>query len=76
MRRTRSQRPASAGSWVISMQGGAVGARQLEQQVDDLPAGLAVEIAGRLVGQQQRGPADEGAGEGDPLLLAAGQLAG
>ncbi|TKW51306.1 hypothetical protein CTA1_2384 [Colletotrichum tanaceti] len=37
----------------------------------DAALGLAVEGAGGLVEQQQRGPADEGAGDGDALLLAA-----
>ena len=55
-------------------QGRAVGARQLEQQVHDLLAGGAVEIAGRLVGQQQLRPADEGARHRHPLLLAARKL--
>ena len=45
------------------------------QQVHDLPAGLGVEIAGRLVGQQDGGLGDDGARDGDALLLAAGQLA-
>jgi hypothetical protein len=38
--------------------------------------GVAVEGTGRLVGQQNRRPVDQGAGQGDALLLAAGQLAG
>ena len=54
----------------------AVGARQLEQEVHDLLAGGAVEIAGRLVGQQELGPTHEGAGDGDALLLAARELRG
>src|SRR3546814_4993137 len=33
---------------------------QSEQQVDDLVAGLAVQVAGRLVGQQQIGGRREG----------------
>ena len=55
-------------------QGRALGARQLEQEVHHLLAGGAVEIAGRLVGQQELGPADEGARHGNPLLLAAREL--
>ena len=35
-----------------------------------------VEIAGRLVGQQQARRVDQRAGDGDALLLAAGELAG
>ena len=57
-------------------QGGAVLGLQVEQQVDDLMAGLAVQIAGRLVGQQQVGRRSEGAGERGALLLAAGELTG
>src|ERR1022692_1507230 len=37
---------------------------------------LAVEVPGRLVGEQEPGAGDEGAGEADALLLAAAQLAG
>ena len=36
---------------------------------------VRVEVAGRLVGEHDRGPRDERAGDGDALLLAAGQLA-
>ena len=46
------------------------------QLVEDLAAGGVVEVAGRLVGQQDRRPADEGAGQRDSLLLAGGQLVG
>ena len=35
---------------------------------------LGVEVAGRLVGEQQRGRGDQRPGHGDPLLLAAGEL--
>ncbi len=45
------------------------------QQVEDLVAGLAVEVAGGLVGQQQRRVGDDGAGDADALLLAARELA-
>ena len=44
------------------------------QQVEDLVAGLAVEIAGRLVAQQQRRVGDDGARDADALLLAAREL--
>ena len=36
---------------------------------------LGVEVAGRLVGEDQLGVADQGAGDGDALLLAARELA-
>ena len=39
-------------------------------------AGLRVEVAGRLVGEDDGRFGDQGAGDGDPLLLAAGELRG
>ena len=48
---------------------------ELFEQLEDLAAGGAVEIAGRLVGDQQVGVGDDGPGDGDALLLAAGELA-
>jgi hypothetical protein len=38
--------------------------------------GLRVQLTGGLVGDQQRRVVGEGAGDGDPLLLPAGQLTG
>jgi len=55
---------------------GAMLPRKIEQQVHDLPAGGAVEVAGRFVGKQQLGLRREGARNGHALLLAAGQLRG
>ena len=46
---------------------------QLDEQPEDAQGHLVVDVAGRLVGQQDVGPADHGAGDGQPLLLAAGQ---
>ena len=37
---------------------------------------MGVEIAGRLVSDDQVGVGDDGAGDGNALLLAAGQLPG
>src|SRR5262249_34667922 len=45
-------------------------------QVKNLGAGLRVEVAGRLIGEDDLRPARQRAGDGYPLLLAAGQLAG
>ena len=45
------------------------------QQIEDLVAGLAIEVAGRLVAEQQRRVGDDGAGDADALLLAARELA-
>jgi hypothetical protein len=41
------------------------------QQVEDPGGGLRVQVAGRLVGQQQVRGVDQGPGDGDPLLFAA-----
>ncbi len=46
------------------------------QQREDVRAGAAVEVAGRLVGEQDRRPPDERAGDRDPLALAARELRG
>ncbi len=45
------------------------------QQADDHLAVLAVQRRSRFVGEQQGGALGDGAGDGDALLLAAGQLA-
>ena len=47
---------------------------ELAEHAHDLLAVRGVEVAGRLVGQDQLGLADQGAGDGDALLLAARQL--
>ena len=47
-----------------------------EEAVDDEVPRCAVEIPGRLVGQQQLWSGNEGAGDRDALLLAARKLAG
>ena len=44
------------------------------QQLEDLHAGAEVELAGRLVGEQDRVAGGERAGDRDALLLAAGEL--
>ena len=45
------------------------------QQVQDFVAGLAVEIARRFVGEQQRRVGDNRAGNADALFLSALELA-
>ena len=47
---------------------------RLEQR-QDLVAGLAVQVTGGLVAQQQRGISDDGARDADALFLSARQLA-
>ena len=46
------------------------------EQPHDVDARLGIEVAGRLVGQQQRRMVDERARDRDALLLAAGELVG
>ena len=55
-------------------QRGLARAVHVDQQVHDVPAVGAVEIAGRLVGQQDRRIVGQGACDGHALLLAARQL--
>ena len=49
-------------------------AMQLIEQRHDLIAGLRVQVAGRLVGQDDRRPVDERARNGNALPLTAGKL--
>ena len=44
------------------------------KEVGDLRGILAVEVAGRLVREEDAGPVDEGAGDGGPLTFAPGEL--
>src|SRR5918996_796817 len=46
------------------------------EELEELGAGPRVEVAGGLVREHDRGPADQGPCAGDALLLAAGELAG
>ena len=56
--------------------GGPELARQGGQHLDDLVAVQRVERTGRLVGEQQPALADDGAGDGDALLLPTGEVVG
>ncbi len=47
---------------------------QLDQQVHHRRARHAVELAGRLVGEEHLRASGEGAGDADALLLASGEL--
>ena len=53
-----------------------VGAVQALDEGEDGLGGAGVEVAGGLVGEQDAGRGDEGAGKGDALLFASGELAG
>ena len=48
---------------------------QPSEQFHDRPAVLRVEVAGRLVGEQDRGLSTHGSSAGNPLLLATRELA-
>ena len=62
-------------SWVTTSDGGP-GLVDPVEQLHDPDRGDRVEVAARLVGEQQRRVVDEGAGDRDALLLAAGELVG
>ena len=47
---------------------------EVGEEVEDLVAGLGVEVAGGLVGQEERRALDQGAGDRHPLALAARHL--
>src|SRR5687768_1391342 len=44
------------------------------KKIHDSQGSFGIEVAGRLVGDEERRVVDEGAGDGDPLLLAARNL--
>ena len=46
------------------------------EQLHDLPGQVRVQVAGGLVGDDDRGAADHGAGDAHPLLLAPGERRG
>ena len=53
--------------------GGAEAVHLLEELHQTLGLGV-VEVAGGFVGEEQAGTVDDGSGDGDALLLAAGQF--
>ncbi len=55
--------------------GDALLAIELRQRLHDLVRGAGIEVAGRLVGEQQAGRVDQRARDRDALLLAARELA-
>ena len=56
--------------------GEGVGLVERLQEGEDRFGGALVEVACGFVGEEDLGLGDEGAGEGDALLLATGELAG
>ena len=69
-------RALGAGSVLLGVgyhhDGGSLGIQFL-QQVHDLLAVLGVEVTGRLIGEDQLRTGHYGAGDGDALLLTAGE---
>ena len=74
IRMIRSATSAIRVSCVTIRMGQPCSRARLQEQLDDLAAGLAVERRGRLVGEHQARAARQGAGDRDPLLLPAGEL--
>src|SRR5687767_11551753 len=54
---------------------GAPGPLDLFDRLPELPAGLGIETGGRLIEKEQLRIGHQGAGQGEPLLLAARELA-
>ena len=52
----------------------AASVAKVADHVPELPARLRVQTGGRLVKEQKLGVADQGDGDRQPLLLAAGEL--
>ena len=64
-----------SGSWVTSTMVLPLACR-VSKQRHDLQAGLGVQVAGGLVGQNDRRAVDQRPGNGHALALAAGELIG
>ena len=60
--------------WVAMMVARPRGAHQLGQSRKHMVGGVHVKVSGRLVGQQDPRRIGDRAGDGHPLLLAAGQF--
>mgnify|MGYP000435289138 CR=1 FL=1 len=71
---TRSQKEAAKESWGHHEDGGLQGFLGLFKGANHRPAGLAVQVAGGFVRQDQQGMVDERPGHGGTLLLTAGDL--
>ena len=66
---------AATGSWVTITMVWPSSRTAWRMNAEDLGAGAAVEVAGGLVGEDDLRPAGQRPGHGDPLLLAARELA-
>ena len=79
-RRRRGSKPRGARAPRCRLRGdeddGVAGLMKPLEQRHDLEAGLGLEVAGRLVGQQDRRVVHERARDGDALALSARQLVG
>ena len=53
---------------------GGAGGVEVPEQLEDFVCSFSVQIAGGFIGQDDGGFVEEGAGDGDALLLAAGEL--
>ena len=73
---TRLQYWAISGVVGDEEDGDALVAVEALQEVHDFVAGFGVEVAGGFVGEDEFGLVNESAGDGDALLLAAGELVG
>ncbi len=72
--RIRSAIAAARGSWVTITTVWPTESTERRSSCEDLVAGGGVQVAGRLVGEQDGRPAEQGPRDRDPLLLAARQL--
>ena len=68
-------RSAAAGSCVTIRMVFPNSLLSFSSSVEDVVGALAIEVAGRLVGDDDRRVVDDGARDGDALLLPAGELA-
>ena len=70
----RSATDAACASWVTITTVWPKSSTAWRSSSEHLVGRCRVQVAGRLVGEHDRGPVDQRAGDGDALLLAAGQL--
>ena len=72
--KVRSMRAAS--SRCRDQRGHSGLAHEAQQLLEDTLSGVRIEIAGGLVGKEKLRSVGDSAGDGDPLLLATGELRG